>query len=68
MTDEEHEEPEVTVVCPECDTETAVPFSKLESAISNHNERLHDGADVAGVDPEFLDAFQDVVADDLELR
>ena len=68
MTDEDPEEPAVKVVCPECGTETAVPVSKLEGAIANHNERQHDGEDVAGVDPELLDAFQDLVAEDLGLR
>jgi hypothetical protein len=64
----EDDELAVTVRCPECGTETDVPVSDLEETITTHNERRHDGEDVAGVDPELLDAVRDMVADDLGLR
>ena len=34
-------------------------------AVADHNDRLHDGEDVAEVDPEIADALADLVAEDV---
>jgi hypothetical protein len=63
MTDEPH----VPIVCPECDTETEVSLDSVADAVESHNDRLHDGADAAGVDPDLREQLADVVAEDLGL-
>lgn len=68
MTDDDTTEtPEVPVVCPECGSTSRVPLSEAAATIDRHNERLHDGADVAQVDPEVADHLVDMVAEDLDL-
>ncbi len=61
------EEPSVPIVCPDCETETRVPLSDLEEALSRHNEETHDGEAVAEVDPGLKDQLADLVAEDLGL-
>lgn len=61
------DEPRVPVVCPECETTSRVPLSELADAIERHNEQLHDGEEVADVDPDVADSLADLVADDLGL-
>lgn len=61
------EEPSFPVVCPECDTETRVALSDLEDAIDRHNDQLHDGDDVAQIDPAVADAVLDLAAEDMGL-
>jgi hypothetical protein len=61
------EEPLVPIVCTECDTETEIPLDEVADTVENHNERLHDGEDVATVDPELKDQLADVVAQDMGL-
>ncbi|MFB6161043.1 MAG: hypothetical protein ABEJ61_07680 [Haloferacaceae archaeon] len=58
-------EPEVPVVCPVCDTTTRVPLPEVADAIARHNEGVHDGDDVAEVDPAVADAIADLAASDL---
>ncbi|MFB6120413.1 MAG: hypothetical protein ABEJ68_04775 [Halobacteriaceae archaeon] len=65
MADED--EPTVPVACSACGTTTAVPLSTVGDAIERHNERLHDGDDVAEVDPAIREQLSDVVAEDLGL-
>ncbi len=65
MSDEQ--EPEVPVVCDACGTETAVALSAVAETVASHNERLHDGAEEAGVDPALADQLADVVAEDMGL-
>ncbi|WP_436909406.1 hypothetical protein [Halosimplex marinum] len=60
-------DPTVPVVCPECETETAVPIDDVADAVERHNEGVHDGEDVAQVDPELAERVQDLVAEDLGL-
>ncbi|PSP90969.1 hypothetical protein BRC87_04920 [Halobacteriales archaeon QS_4_66_20] len=60
-------EPTVPIVCPECDTETRLPFSEVADTLEQHNERLHGGEEVAQVDPDIADQLADLVADDLGL-
>ncbi len=59
--------PDVPVVCPECDTRTEVPFDDLEAAIDRHNDQLHDGDEVARLDPEIAEHLLDRAAEDLGL-
>jgi len=60
-------DPEVPVVCPECETTTRVALTNLEDALDRHNERLHDGESVAEVDPDLAEELADMVAQDLGL-
>jgi len=61
------EEPEVPVHCPECETTTQIPLSDVGESIESHNDQLHDGEDIAGVDPDLAEQFADLVAEDLGL-
>lgn len=65
MTDDEL--PEIPVVCTACDTRTRVPFEDVEDAVARHNEGVHDGDDVAQVDPDVLDQLADFLAEDMGL-
>jgi hypothetical protein len=64
---EESDQPKIPIVCPACGTRTEIPFSEVEDAIETHNDRLHDGDDVAAVDPDVFDHLADHVAADLGL-
>ncbi|MFB6184053.1 MAG: hypothetical protein ABEI96_05815 [Haloarculaceae archaeon] len=59
--------PDVPVVCPQCDTRTRVPLSDVADAVERHNDNLHDGDDVAEVDPDLADRLADLVAEELGL-
>jgi hypothetical protein len=59
--------PEVPVVCSACDTRTRVAFEDVEDAVARHNEGLHDGEEIAEVDPAVLDQLADFVAEDMGL-
>lgn len=63
----EDEEPTVPVVCPACETTSRVSLSGVADAIERHNETVHDGEEVAEVDPALKDRLADVVAEDLGL-
>jgi len=56
---------DVPVVCPACETETRVGLEDLAATVERHNDRLHDGEEIASVDPELADQLLDLVADDL---
>lgn len=60
-------EPNVPIVCPECETTTEIPLSKLADSLERHNKQLHDGEDVAEVDPAIAEELTDIVAEDLGL-
>ncbi|MDG5774896.1 hypothetical protein VB773_15560 [Haloarculaceae archaeon H-GB2-1] len=60
-------EPRVPVVCPECETTSRIELSELADSIARHNEQLHDGEQVAEVDPEVADELANLVADELGL-
>jgi len=64
MADSE-ESVDVPVVCPECETETRVGLDDLAATVERHNDRLHDGEEIASVDPDLADQLLDLVADDL---
>ncbi|RZH67229.1 hypothetical protein [Natrinema altunense] len=59
--------PRVPVVCPDCDTTSRVPLSDVADAVERHNDQLHDGNDVAEVDPDVADRIADLVATELGL-
>ncbi|MFC6767146.1 hypothetical protein [Natrinema soli] len=63
----DEDDPRVPVVCPDCETTSRVPLSTLADAIDRHNEQLHDGDDVAEVDPDIADQIADLAATDLGL-
>lgn len=68
MADEtDPDDPEVPVHCPACETTTRVPLSEVAAMLERHNEGLHDGDDVARVDPELADRLADIVAEELGL-
>ncbi|MFB6079901.1 MAG: hypothetical protein ABEJ81_02695 [Haloferacaceae archaeon] len=61
------EAPRVPIVCPACETTTAVPVAKVGEALARHNDRLHDGRAVAEVDPAIRERVADLAAADLGL-
>ncbi|MFK8215597.1 hypothetical protein [Haloferax volcanii] len=65
MTDDEA--PDVPVVCEACDTTTRVPLSEVADAIERHNEQVHDGDDIAQVDPEIVKHVTDLAAKDMSV-
>jgi len=66
MTDDDSE-PTVPVACSACGTTTQVALSEVGDAIERHNERLHDGEQIAAVDPAIREQLSDIVAEDLDL-
>lgn len=64
MTDDD---PEVPIVCEACETTARIPLSDVAEMLDRHNERRHDGEQVARVDPELADRLADMVAEDLGL-
>jgi hypothetical protein len=44
-----------------------VPFPDVEETVERHNEGVHDGEQVAAVDPDVFDQLADYVAADLGL-
>jgi hypothetical protein len=56
--------PQVPIHCPECETTTRVPLSDLQERIESHNESVHDGDDVAQVDPDVAEQFQNIVLEE----
>lgn len=67
MSDAEESTPDVPITCPECETTTRVPIEDVAAAVERHNAQLHDGEDVARVDPAIAEQLQDLVVDDLGL-
>ena len=68
MTDDgDDADPDVPIHCPACETTTRVPLSEVGARVERHNEGLHDGEDVARVDPELVDQLADIVAEELGL-
>lgn len=61
------DDPQVPIVCPECETTSRVPLADVADMIERHNEQLHDGSDVAAVDPDIADRIADLAATDLGL-
>lgn len=61
------DEPTVPIVCEECDTTNRIPLSSVAESLDRHNEQMHDGEDVAQVDPDLADQLADIVAEDMDL-
>jgi hypothetical protein len=61
------DEPTVPIVCEACGTRSRVPLDDLRESLDNHNDRRHDGEEVAQVDPVLADELADQVAEDLGL-
>lgn len=61
------DEPDVPIICPECDTETRIALTDVAESLERHNDRLHDGEDVAVVDPDIAEQIANIVAEDLDL-
>ncbi|GAB7094343.1 hypothetical protein JCM30237_14950 [Halolamina litorea] len=59
--------PQVPIHCPDCETTTRAPLSELETRIERHNEAVHDGEDVARVDPGVAEQFQKLLVEDMGL-
>ncbi|ELY49618.1 hypothetical protein [Natronorubrum sulfidifaciens] len=60
-------DPGVPIVCDACETTSRVPLDAVADAIERHNEQLHNGDDIATVDPDIADQIADLVATDLGL-
>ena len=67
MPDDGDEPPRIPIRCSKCETTSRVPLPDVADAVERHNGRLHDGDDVAEVDPELKARLADIVADDLQL-
>ncbi|ELY39162.1 hypothetical protein [Natronorubrum tibetense] len=61
------DDPRVPIVCPDCETTSRIPLSDVADTIERHNEQLHDGEDVAAVDPDIVERIADLAATDLGL-
>lgn len=59
------EDPTVPVVCEACGTTTRVALPEAAETVARHNDRLHDGADVAQIDPDLVARIQSLVAADI---
>jgi len=64
---ESEDTPTVPIICPACETTTRIPVDDLPESLDRHNEQMHDGEDVAHVDPDIAEQLQDLVAKDLGL-
>lgn len=67
MSSDDEGDPGVPIVCPICETRTRVPIEEVAETVERHNDRIHDGEDVAAVDPVVADHIADLVARDLGL-
>ncbi|GGL38030.1 hypothetical protein EFA46_011495 (plasmid) [Halarchaeum sp. CBA1220] len=63
----ENDEPTVPVHCEACETTNRVALSDVAASVERHNERVHDGEEIATVDPDVADRLADLVAADLGL-
>jgi uncharacterized Zn finger protein (UPF0148 family) len=59
--------PKVPIICPECETTTRISAEEVADSLERHNERLHDGEEIAHVDPDLAEQLQNLVAEDLGL-
>jgi hypothetical protein len=64
---ESEDSPTVPIICPACETTTRIPVDELAESLDRHNEQMHDGEDIAHVDPDIAAELQDLVAEDLGL-
>ena len=57
----------VPVECEACGTRTRVALSELADSIERHNETVHDGEQIAQVDPDLKAQLADLVVEDMGL-
>ncbi len=62
-----NDDPTVPIVCSACETTTRVPLPDVAEAVERHNENVHDGEEIATVDPDLVDSLADLVAEDMGL-
>jgi len=61
------DEPDVPIVCEECETTSRIPLSDVGESLDRHNQNQHDGEEIAQVDPDLADQLADLVAEDMDL-
>ena len=61
------DEPTVPIVCTACETTTRVPLADVADAVDRHNENVHDGEEIAEIDPALVDSLADLVVEDMGL-
>jgi hypothetical protein len=64
---ESEDSPTVPIICPACETTTRIPVDELAESLDRHNEQMHDGEEIAHVDPDIAEQLQDLVAEDMGL-
>ena len=62
-TDSDDPGPRVPIVCTECETTARIPLEEVADALERHNDRLHDGAEIAEVDPDLVAAEMGLLDD-----
>ena len=67
MANDSGDHPHVPIVCEQCDTTARVALPELAETLMGHNDRLHDGEELAVVDPAVVDSLADLIADDMGL-
>ncbi|MFB6113513.1 MAG: hypothetical protein ABEJ58_05350 [Halodesulfurarchaeum sp.] len=65
MSTGDDEIPTVRLTCPECGTDASVPITEVADRIDRHNQSIHDGEDVARIDPDVADHLLDLIAEDM---
>ncbi|MFB6133226.1 MAG: hypothetical protein ABEJ44_07490 [Halanaeroarchaeum sp.] len=65
MSKDSADAPQVTIECPECGTESKVPLPEAADRLDSHNERVHEGEDVARLDPVVADRLADILAEEM---
>ena len=60
-------DPAVPIHCPDCETTSRVPLDRVAETIDRHNDQLHDGEDIARVDPDVADQIANLIAADMGL-
>jgi hypothetical protein len=61
------DDPTVPIVCTACDTTTRVPLPDVADAVDRHNENVHDGEEIAEIDPAIRDRLADLIVEDMGL-
>ncbi|KAB1194624.1 MULTISPECIES: hypothetical protein [Haloferax] len=65
MPSDDDDAPLVPIVCEACETTSRIPLSDVPDTIQKHNDQLHDGEDIAQVDPEIVRHVTDLAAEDI---
>ncbi|MFC5368731.1 hypothetical protein [Salinirubrum litoreum] len=61
------DEPRVPIVCTDCGTDARIPLDDVADKLDAHNDRHHDGEEVATVDPDLADQLANLVVEDMGL-